>query len=198
MGTNELVIEKLRKAVDRSLRAEKLEKCNGELNNTFDWSTCLEPEMPWKFGVYDVSTKLPLDYSLHPRKSTIKCGVWRFREEDLVHLALDSPSYEEEPRKVCEIMQSVMNGTKCRHQEMYNKHVLRIDWSRRSEVRDDVPSIVSFEIGPFVWIVFNKYGSWPAIHRRSNLDDSNYLTYNQKGSDVFVWDNNRGMVRADY
>ena len=81
---------------------------------------------------------------------------------------------------------------------MYNKHVLRIDWSRRSEVRDDVPSIVSFEIGPFVWIVFNKYGSWPAIHRRSNLDDSNYLTYNQKGSDVFVWDNNQGMVRADY
>lgn len=184
--------------MDRSLLAEKLEKCNGELKNTFDWSTCLKLEMPWKFGVYDVSMKLPLDYSLHPRKSAIKRGVWKFEEEDLVHLALGGPSYEEEPRRVCEIMQGVMNGTKCRHQEMYNKYVLRIDWTRQSEVGDEIPSIVSFEIGPFVWIVFNQHGSWPAIHRRSDLDDSNYLTYNQKGSDVFVWDNNRGMVRADY
>ena len=198
METNRLVIEQLRKAMDRSLLAEKLEKCNGELKNTFDWSTCLELEMPWKFGVYDVSMKLPLDYSLHPRKSAIKRGVWKFEEEDLVHLALGGPSYEEEPRRVCEIMQGVMNGTKCRHQEMYNKYVLRIDWTRQSEVGDEIPSIVSFELGPFVWIVFNQHGSWPAIHRRSDLDDSNYLTYNQKGSDVFVWDNNRGMVRADY
>ena len=114
------------------------------------------------------------------------------------YTGLDGPSYEEEPRRVCEIMQGVMNGTKCRHQEMYNKHVLGINWISQTEVRDKLPSIVSFEIGPFVWIVFNKYGSWPAIHRRSNLDDSNYLTYKQKGSDVFVLDNNRGMVRADY
>lgn len=198
METNDIIIKQLQQAFEKNLLDEKAKKNKGELKNTFDWSTCLELEMPWKFGVYDVSMKLPLDYYLHPRKSTIKQGMWRFREEDLVHLALGGPSYEEEPRKVCEIMQGVMNGTKCRHQEMYNKYVLRIDWTRQSEVGDEIPSIVSFELGPFVWVIFNQHGAWPAIHRRSDLDDSNYLTYNQKGSDVFVWDNNRGMVRADY
>ena len=65
-------------------------------------------------------------------------------------------------------------------------------------IGDEIPSIVSFELGPFVWVIFNQHGAWPAIHRRSDLDDSNYLTYNRKGPNVFVWDNNHGMIRADY
>lgn len=194
--TNRLAIAQFKKAMDQQLLAEKLEKCNGELKSTFDWSTCLELEMPWKFGVYDVSMKLPLDYSLHLREETFREGVWKFDEEYLVRLSLARPSYEEEPKRVCGIMQRVMNGVKCRQQEMYNKYVLRIDWIKQSD--NEIPSIVSFEFGPFVWVVFNKHGAWPAIHRKADLDDSNYLTYNQKGSDVFVWDNYNGMVRADY
>jgi hypothetical protein len=198
METNRLAIEQLKKTMGQQLLEKKLEKCNGMLKSTFDWSSCLELEMPWKFGVYDVSMKLPLDYSLHLREETFREGVWKFNEEDLVRLSLASPSYEEEPRRVCEIMQGIMNGVKCRHQELYNTHVLRIDWIKQSDFENEIPSIVSFELGPFVWVVFNKHGIWPAIHRRSDLDDNNYLTYNQKGSDVFVWDNNYGMMRADY
>ena len=198
METDDIIIKQLQQAFEKKLLDEKVNKNKGELKTTFDWSA-FELEMPWKFGVYDVSMDFPLDYSLHLREKSFRSGVLKFQEEDIIRFSLGGPSYEDEPKKVCEIMQNAMNKAKFQHQEVYNKYVLRmVDWSKQEYVENKIPSIVSFELGPFVWIVFNQHGAWPAIHRRSDLDDSNYLTYNQKGSDVFVWDNNRGMVRADY
>lgn len=161
---------------------------------TFDWINDFKLEMPWKFGVYTVSMNLPLDYSLHLDDTTFKSGMWKFNEEDLLELAIRSPSYEEEPRKICELMQGVMYGVGTTHGQMYNKYVLGI---YRNESTQH-PGVVSFELGPVVWIIYNSYGPWPAIFKKKDLNNTNYLTYCQKSSNVFVWDNKCGMIRADY
>lgn len=195
MEIDELAIEQFREAIDRNMLAKKMKKCNDKFKTTFDWSTCLKPEMPWRFGVYDVMDEFQLDYSLHLRDNTAKQGIFRFEEEEaIVRLAFNGPSYEEEPRKIYEIMQDAMNATGCEHLAMYSQHVLIKLWDTGYKI----PNIVSFELGPFVWITFNRHSLWPAIYRRSDLDDSNYLTYNQKGSNVFVLHSDYGMVRAYY
>lgn len=153
----------------------------------------MKPKMPWKFGVYGVSMELPLDYSLHPREEFSKHGVWNVSEEDIITINLNGVTYNDEPNIICDIMQSAMHATNCGQNAIYNTYVIRL-----SGTSQKVPDLVKFECGPFVWVVFNGHGNWPAVFRKSDVDDSNYLTYTQKGKDVFVWDNNRGMVRADY
>lgn len=161
---------------------------------TFDWSLCLKPEMPWKFGVYNVSMELPLDYSLHPREELFKQGVWKVEEEDIIRIALEGITHAEEPKLVCNVMQSAMYAANCGQNAIYNTYVVML----AGDPQEKVPDLVKFECGPFIWVVFNRHGNWPAIFRKSDVDDSNYLTYCQKGKDVFVWDNSKGLVRADY
>lgn len=168
--------------------------CSKAFETTFDWSACLKPEMSWKLDICDVSMKLPLDYSLHPREELSKHGVWKVEEEDIVHIALEGITCAEEPKLVCDVMQSAMHAANCIQNAIYNTYVVRL----AGDPQEKVPDLVKFECGPFVWVVFNEHGNWPAVFRKSDVDDGNYLTYGQKGKDVFVWDNNRGMVRADY
>ncbi len=173
----------------------KLSEDNKKL--TFDWSSMLKLETPWKFGVHDVSMDLPLDYSLHPRTNLARSGVLSFLEEDLILMSLHSSSYAEEPHKVCELMWEAMQRTGCSQQRMFNKYVVEKSL-RHKDKTNTVPSLVTFELGPIVWVIYNAFGGWPSIHRRQDLDDQNYLSYNQKGSDIFVWDNVAGMIRSDY
>lgn len=159
---------------------------------TYDYCRDFDISMKWFFGVYDVSMKFPLDYSLHLRPRTFKSGTWKMDETSLIEFNLGRPTYDDEPQLALEFMQTVMNRTGYTQQWLYNQYVLRS--SRKDE---KVPDLIKFECGPYVWIVFNDHGPWPSILPKRMLDDKNYLTYNQKGSDVFVWDNRR-MVRADY
>lgn len=172
-----------------------LDQCCGRaLETTFDWSACLKPKMPWKLDICDISMELPLDYSLHTREELCKKGVWKVEEEDIVRIALKGITCAEEPKLVCDVMQSAMHAANCGHEAIYNTYVVGL----AGDPQEKIPDLVKFECGPFVWVVFNMHGNWPAIFRKSDVDDSNYLTYAQKGSNVFVWDNNRGMARADY
>ena len=166
-----------------------------KLETTFDWSKCFKPETPWRFGVYDISMNLPLDYSLHLRENTFRSSIWTFSEEDLIKFELEGCSREEEPSKMLKILQHVMAGVGCGHNAMYAKYVIEKLNSPKNCL--GVPSLVKFELGPIVYVIFNEHASWPMICRKSDVDDSNYLTYSQKGPDVFVLDNH-GMVRADY
>lgn len=154
----------------------------------------LKPETPWMFGAYDISMKLPLDYSLHLRASSMQSGIWKFAEEELIQLALNPPSYAEEPLKVYWLVKKVMCDVGCSQEKMFAKHV----YGEGPKYADGIPSLMKFELGPIVYVVYNQYGPWPAIFGKKDLDDGNYLTYNQKSSDVFVWSNGEGMVRADY
>lgn len=159
---------------------------------TYDYHSAFSEEMQWKCGVYDISMKLPLDYSLHLREKSFRTGSISIRPEDLVYVELDPPSYDEEPKIVFEFMQSIMNAAKQTASSLYNFYVIG---SRRA--KEKIPDLIKFECGPFVYVVFNAHGIWPAVFKNSIVDEKNYLTYNQKDSDVFVWDNYKPM-RADY
>lgn len=158
---------------------------------TYDW-TSIPLELDWKFSVYDISMELPLDYSLHPRDNDTRYGKWRFSEKDLINLALKT-SYEDEPAVTCNLMAFVMWNTDCEHKKMYNEYVLRAP----RKYYFNIPSMMTFELGLFVLVIFNMHGPWPAIHRKCDLDESNYLTYNHKDANVFIWDN-YNIVRGDY
>ena len=158
---------------------------------TYDWEK-IPLDLEWKFSVYDISMKLPIDYSMHLRDKDFRSGKWSFSEKDLMELVLRM-SYEEEPKTVCDIMQTAMWKTGFQQNQMYSKYVLN-----NKKRGHEVPSMITFELGPFVWVIFNMHGAWPAIHRKTDLDERNYLTYNHKDADVFVWDNFHGMIRGDY
>ena len=161
---------------------------------TYEWVGGLvaSEHLKWKMQVCSVSMDLPLDYSLHPE--TTREGTIKIDSESLVRMAVDPPSYRDEPTRACEFMQSVMHAAGLTHGKLYNEYVLKLANTKYLTL----PDLVKFECGPLVWVVYNDHGNWPAIYRKDTLDDQNYLTYSRKGSDVFVWDNRCGMVRADY
>lgn len=156
---------------------------------TYDWSKSLSPETPWKFGVYDISKELPLDYFLHLREKSFKSGVFKFSEKSLLEITLNPPSYREEPRFVLELFQGVLYSLKMNHAKIYNKEVVCY--------RKKLPDLIKFELGPLTYVYFNSHSGWPKIIKTEDLDDTNYLTYAQKSKDVFVW-NGYNEIRADY
>lgn len=156
---------------------------------TYDWSKCLSHETPWKFGIYDISMKLPLDYSLHLREKSFKSGVFKFSEKSLVEITLNPPSYREEPRFALELLQGVLYRLKMTHAKIYDEEVICY--------RRKLPDLIKFELGPFTYVYFNGHSGWPKIIKTEDLDDTNYLSYAQKGKDVFVWSGD-SAIRADY